>query len=62
MASSKEGRLPPYFRPIVERHSPKRINFESDVSYDTTKALIWFMLAMCVVTGGWEAGAVIGSL
>ena len=41
MASSEEGRLPPSFRPIVERRSPQRINLESDVSYDTTKALIW---------------------
>lgn len=62
MASSEEGRLPPSFRPIVERRSPQRINLESDVSYDTTKALIWFMVAMCVVAGAWEAGAVIGGL
>lgn len=32
MASSEEGRLPPSFRPIVERRSPQRINLESDVS------------------------------
>lgn len=62
MTSSEEGRLPPSFRPIVARRAPQRINLESDVSYDTTKALIWFMVAMCVVAGAWEAGAVIGGL
>ncbi len=62
MTSSEEGRLPPSIRPIVERRDPQRTNLESDVSYDTTKALIWFMVAMCVVAGAWEAGAVIGGL
>lgn len=62
MACSEEGRLPPSIRPIVERRNPQRIQLESDVSYDTTKALIWFMVAMCVVAGAWEAGAVIGGL
>lgn len=62
MTCSEEGRLPPSIRPIVERREPQRINLESDVSYDTTKALIWFMVAMCVVAGAWEAGAVIGGL
>ncbi|MFH0240830.1 hypothetical protein [Vibrio alginolyticus] len=62
MACSEEGRLPPSIRPIVERREPQRINLESDVSYDTTKVLIWFMVALCVVAGAWEAGAVIGGL
>lgn len=62
MACSEEGRLPPSIRPIVERRNPQRIQLESDVSYDTTKALIWFLVAMCVVAGAWEAGAVIGGL
>jgi len=62
MACSEEGRLPPSIRPIVERREPQRINLESDVSYDTTKALVWFMVALCVVAGAWEAGAVIGGL
>lgn len=62
MACSEEGRLPPSIRPLVERADPQRTNLESDVSYDTTKALIWFMVAMCVVAGAWEAGAVLGGL
>lgn len=62
MSASEEGRLPPSIRPIVERANPQRTNLESDVSYDTTKALIWFMVAMCIVAGAWEAGAVIGGL
>ncbi|EHQ9271133.1 hypothetical protein [Vibrio parahaemolyticus] len=62
MTCSEEGRLPPSIRPIVERREPQRINLESDVSYDTTKALVWFMVALCVVAGAWEAGAVIGGL
>ncbi|ABU75100.1 hypothetical protein M892_28655 (plasmid) [Vibrio campbellii ATCC BAA-1116] len=62
MTCSEEGRLPPSIRPIVERREPQRINLESDVSYDTTKALVWFMVALCVVSGAWEAGAVIGGL
>ncbi len=62
MTTSEEGRLPASIRPIVERRDPQRTNLESDVSYDTTKALIWFLVAMCVVAGAWEAGAVIGGL
>ncbi|WIG80019.1 hypothetical protein KFZ67_20740 (plasmid) [Photobacterium damselae] len=62
VAVSEEGRLPPSIRPIIERRNPQRTNLESDVSYDTTKALIWFLVAMCVVAGAWEAGAVIGGL
>lgn len=62
IATSEEGRLPPSIRPIIERRDPQRTNLESDVSYDTTKALIWFLVAMCVVSGAWEAGAVIGGL
>lgn len=62
IAASEEGRLPPSIRPIIERRDPQRTNLESDVSYDTTKALIWFLVAMCVVSGAWEAGAVIGGL
>ncbi|MDE1251561.1 hypothetical protein MCT08_18530 [Vibrio aestuarianus] len=62
MTASEEGRLPPSIRPIVERANPQRTNLESEVSYDTTKALIWFMVAMCVVAGAWEAGAVLGGL
>lgn len=62
VATSEEGRLPPSIRPIIERREPQRTNLESDVSYDTTKALVWFLVALCVVAGAWEAGAVIGGL
>ncbi len=62
MAASEEGRLPPSMRPLVERRDPQRTNLETDVSYDTTKVLIWFLVALCVVSGAWEAGAVIGGL
>lgn len=54
MASNEESRLPPSIRPIVERRKPQRINLEIDVSYDTTKALIWFMVAFA---GAGEVGS-----
>ena len=60
--SSEEGRLPPSIRPVIERRNPQRTNLLTDTSYDTTKALIWFIVAMCVVSGAWEAGAVVGGL
>jgi hypothetical protein len=62
VAVSEEGRLPPSIRPIVERRNPQRTNLESDVSYDSTQALIWFLAAICMVTGAWEIGAIIGGL
>ncbi|KGK16816.1 hypothetical protein [Vibrio navarrensis] len=62
MTTSEEGRLPPSIRPIVERRNPQRTNLESEVSYDSTQALIWFLVALCVVAGAWEAGAVLGGL
>jgi hypothetical protein len=49
MTTSEEGRLPSSIRPVVERANPQRTNFESVVSYDTTKALLCFMIAMCVI-------------
>jgi len=62
MTASEEGRLPPSVRPVIERRNPQRTNLLTDASYDTTKALIWFIVAMCVVAGAWEAGAVVGGL
>ncbi|MGF1727516.1 hypothetical protein [Photobacterium nomapromontoriensis] len=62
IAASEEGRLPPSIRPIIERRDPQRTSLASDVSYDTTKALIWFLVAMCVVAGAWEVGAIVGGL
>ncbi|MCG7500028.1 AAA family ATPase [Vibrio sp. Of7-15] len=62
MATSEEGRLPPSIRPIVERRNPQRTQLETDASYDSTQALIWFLVALCIVSGAWEAGAVIGGL
>ena len=62
MTCSEEGRLPASIRPIVERRNPQRTNLESDVSYDTTQVLMWLMAAICVASGAWEVGAVIGGL
>lgn len=62
MTSSEEGRLPPSIRPVIERRDPQRTNLLTDASYDTTKALMWFIVALCIVSGAWEAGAVVGGL
>ncbi|WP_434363053.1 hypothetical protein NF212_25405 (plasmid) [Parasalinivibrio latis] len=62
VAASEEGRLPPSIRPLVERRDPQRTNLESDVSYDTTRILIWILVATCIASGAWEAGAVLGGL
>ncbi|OOE64087.1 hypothetical protein [Salinivibrio kushneri] len=62
VSASEEGRLPPSVRPLVERREPQRTNLESDVSYDTTKVLIWIVIATCMMAGAWEAGAVLGGL
>jgi hypothetical protein len=62
VSASEEGRLPPSVRPLVERCEPQRTNLESDVSYDTTKVLIWIVIATCMMAGAWEAGAVLGGL
>ncbi|TKF29262.1 hypothetical protein [Enterovibrio norvegicus] len=62
VAVSEEGRLPPSIRPLVDRRTPQITNLESDVSYDNTKVLIWSLVALCIVAGAWEAGAVLGGL
>jgi hypothetical protein len=62
MSASEEGRLPPSIRPIVERRSPQRTNLESDVSYDSTQIFMWLLVVICVASGAWEIGAVLGGL
>nr|WP_269809297.1 hypothetical protein [Enterovibrio nigricans] len=46
----------------MDRRTPQITNLESDVSYDNTKVLIWSLVALCIVAGAWEAGAVLGGL
>lgn len=46
----------------IERRNPQRTNLLTGASYDTTKALIWFIVAMCVVSEPWEGGSVVGGL
>ena len=46
-------------RLVKSLHKPEQETGESNAS---TKALVWFMVALCVVAGAWEAGAVIGGL
>lgn len=62
MTVSEEGRLPPSIRPIVERRTPQRTNLESDVSYDSTQLFMWLLVVICMVSGAWEVGAVLGGL
>ena len=57
-----ENRLPPSLRTVVERRQPQRTQLESDVSYDATGLLTWFLIAAAFVAGWWELSLILGGL
>ena len=62
VATSEEQRLPPNLRPVLLRRDPQIFRLDSEVAYDATHILMWFLLICCLAIGWWEAALVIGGL
>lgn len=62
IAASEEQRLAPNLRAVVLHRNPQIFRLDSEVAYDATALLMWTFIALCLVAGWWEAGAVLGGL
>ena len=62
VAASEENRLPPNLRPVLLRRDPQIFRLDTEVAYDATHILMWFITASFLVVGWWEAALVIGGL
>lgn len=62
MTTLDEGRLSPSLRRDVLFLEPQTFRLDSEVAYDATAVIMWFMLALCVSLGYWEAAMALGGL
>lgn len=62
VSASEEQRIPPNLRGVLMRKEPQVFRLNSEVAYDATNILMWFLIVTCVLMGAWEAGLVLGGL
>jgi hypothetical protein len=62
VSASEEQRIPPNLRGVLMRKEPQIFRLNSEVAYDATNILMWFLIVGCVLMGAWEAGLVLGGL
>lgn len=62
MTCDDENRLAPNLRAVVLKRNPQIVRMSSDVAYDASGILFWMLAAILVVTGAWEAGALVAGL
>ncbi len=62
MSCESEQRLPESIRLMVLRKSPEIFQLNTDVSYDMTHVLVWFVLVLLVVAGQYEIALLLGGL
>jgi len=62
ISASEEQRIPPNLRGVLMRQEPQIYRLNSEVAYDATNILMWFLIVGCVLMGAWEAGLVLGGL
>jgi hypothetical protein len=62
VSASEEQRIPPNLRGVLMRKEPQIFRLNSEVAYDATNILMWFLIVACVVMGAWEAGLILGGL
>lgn len=62
VSASEEQRIPPNLRGVLMRKDPQIFRLNSEVAYDATNILMWFLIVGCVLMGAWEAGLVLGGL
>lgn len=62
IACDDENRLAPNLRAVVLKRNPQIVRMSSDVAYDASGILFWMLAAILVITGAWEAGALVAGL
>lgn len=62
VSASEEQRIPPNLRGVLMRKEPQIFRLNSEVAYDATNILMWFLIVGCVLMGAWEASLVLGGL
>ena len=62
VAASEENRLPPNLRPLMLRRKPQIFRLDSEVAYDATHILMWFITVSFLAIGWWEAALIIGGM
>lgn len=62
MATQDEGRLFPSLRTEVKNIDPQRFHLSTETSYDGTAVFMYFLMALCLLSGAYEAAIAIGGL
>ncbi len=62
VSASEEQRIPPNLRGVLMRKDPQIFRLNSEVAYDATNILMWFLIVGCVLLGAWEAALILGGL
>lgn len=62
MTAIDEGRLAPGLRHDVLSLEPQTIRLGTEVAYDATPILMWFLIAIFISLGYWEAAMAVGGL
>jgi hypothetical protein len=62
LSTESLNRLPEAMRVLVNRSSNQVHNLTTDVSYDMTHILMWFVMLLLLVAGQYEIALVLGGL
>lgn len=62
VSSSEEQRIPPNLRSVLMRRDPAIYRLDTEVAYDATNIVMWFVIISFLSAGFWEAGVVLGGL
>jgi GTPase SAR1 family protein len=62
LSASDENKLAPNIRRQFLETKPQIVRLNSEVAYDATHLLVWFIVMVCFLTGQTEIGAVLGML
>jgi len=60
ISASDENRLSPSIRRQFLESEPQIVRLNSDVAYDATHLLVWFIVCICLITGMTEFAAILG--
>jgi hypothetical protein len=62
LSTSDENRLSPSIRRQFLESEPQIVRLNSDVAYDATHLLVWFIVCVCFLTGQTELGGILAML
>lgn len=62
ISAADEQRIAPNLRSVLLRRDPQFFRLDSEVAYDATKPLIWFIALLALGAGWWEISLVLGGM